>query len=111
MTGNPIDRWFGGTSPNEYYRSWQNMFLVGVCRTCEAAMMLECILIDKYANFPSSHNIDEHDRGGTGRPKADENNVWYVYVLILRGDLPNSPRIPRFNHGWRGFVASQEDEI
>ena len=76
------------------------MTLVAVCQTCEGAHIIECMLIDKYKEFRCSDNNEYNDRGGTGRPRANEDGLWYVYMLTLRADLPMSPRM----QGWGARV-------
>jgi len=72
------------------------MTLLAVCQTREGAQIIECLLIDKYAAFEHSENNDSHDRGGTGRSRCDENGLWYVYMVWLRGDHDRPAR----RRGW-----------
>jgi len=66
MTGNPVERWLGGTYPKQYFRHWTKMTLVAVCQTCEGAHIIECMLIDKYKEFRCSDNNEYMTGVGLG---------------------------------------------
>ena len=98
LTGEPTQRWFcGAHSP--YYQYWGRMVLLHACHTLEGAKYLECILIDTFAETsigrrPGAHgsslghvcaNIDNNDRGGTGRAVGDH-GLFYVDICLLHSE-------------------------
>ena len=79
MTGDVESRW-----SNAYNGIYDDMHVLHAMRSKDCAFMLEASLIELYSHFdrPATKlvNLENRDRGGTGRPQDDV--LWY-YVYIV----------------------------